>query len=68
MGAAVQGVEQGWRRCPDLEKNLRGGDSGSSVVWVGDVGADTAHCGDYGRIIPQGGPKSYGTTTSEREG
>ena len=68
MGAAVQGVEQGGRGCPDLGDNLRGSGSGGSIVWVGYVGSDTAHWEASGRIPPKGVPQSCGTTTLEMEG
>ena len=57
MGAAVEGVEQGGHICPDLAENLRGGGSGGYIVWVGDVGADTAHWEAYGWIPHQGDRK-----------
>ena len=68
VGAAVRGVEKGGSGYPDLGANSRGGGSGSSVVWVVDVGADTAHWGASGRIPPQGGLQDYGTESSDREG
>ena len=64
VGAAVQGVGQGRRVCPDSGDNLRGGGSGGSVVWVGDVDDDTAHWVDSGRIPSQGGPQADRVATS----
>ena len=55
-GAADQAVEQGGRGCPELRENLCGGGSGGSFVWVGGGGYNTAHWGDYGLILSQGGP------------
>ena len=49
VGAAVQGVDQVGRVCPDLVDNLHGG---ASIVWVGDIGDDTTHWEDSGRIPP----------------
>ena len=57
VGATVQGVGQGGRRWPDLGENLRGGGPGCSVIWVGNVGDDTAHWEAFGRIPPQGVPR-----------
>ena len=68
MGAATQGVEQGGRGFLYLGVNLRGVGSGGSVLWVRDVGDDTAHWDSYGQIPPQGGPQADGTTTLERKG
>ena len=51
----VQCVEQVGRGCSDLRENLRGSGSGGIDVRVGDVGDDTTHWEDFGRIIPQGG-------------
>ena len=68
MIAAVEGVEQGGCRCPDLGENLCVGGSGGSVVWVEDVGDDTTHWEGFGQISPQGVPQADGMTTSERSG
>ena len=68
VGADVQGAKQGGRRCPDLGDILRGGGSGDSIVYVGDVGVDTVYWEASGRFPPQGGLQADGTTTSEREG
>ena len=63
MGLNVQIVEQGWRRCLELGENLRGSGSGVSVVWVGEVGDNTAHWEASGNIPPQGVPQADGATT-----
>ena len=68
MGAAVQGIDQGGCRCPELRENFCGGGSGSSILWVRDVGADTVHWDASGRITPQGGPQASGTTILDKEG
>ena len=68
MGAAFQGVEQGWFVCPYLGDNLRGSGSVGSVVWVIYMGDDTTYWEDSGRIPPQGGPQADGMTTLAREG
>ena len=64
VGVTVYGVGQGGRGCPYLGENLRGGGSGGSVVWVGDVDDDTAHWVDSGRIPSQGGPQADRVATS----
>ena len=63
MDTDVQGVDQGGQSCPDLGENLRGGGLGGPVIWVVDVGDDTAHWESSRKIPPQGGPKTDGTTT-----
>ena len=66
--AAVQSVDQVGHGLPYLRENLHDGGSGSSVVWVGDVGADTTHLEYSGRITPQGGPLAEGAATLESKG
>ena len=64
----VQGVGKGGHGCPYLGKNICGGVLGSSTVWVGDVGDDTAYWEGFGWIPPQGGPQTDGTETLEGGG
>ena len=64
VGVTVYGVGQGGRGCPYLGENLRGGGSGGSVVWVRDVGDDTAHWEDSGWTTLPDGLQADGTSTS----
>ena len=68
VGVAVYGAEQGRCVCPYLKDNLHGGGSFSDYIQVGDVGDDTAHWGDFGRIQPQGVPQADKEANSARTG
>ena len=58
VGVAESCVYQGRCGCPDLGPELLGGGTVGHDLRVGDVGHDTAHWEDFGRIPPQGGPQA----------
>ena len=67
MGATIQCVEKGGCGCSELGKNLCGGGTGGSAVWVGNMGDGTAHWEGIEHIPPQGVPQADGKLTSEKE-
>ena len=66
IGASDEGDEQGGCGCPDFGTDLLGGGPLCHDVWVVDVVDDPHNWKGFGRITPQGGPQTYGETTSAR--
>ena len=50
MGAADVVIGKISSRCPDVRDIIPCGGTGSSIVWVVDVGYVPAHCEDLGQI------------------
>ena len=55
------GVEERMGGSPELIKVLFDGCSDSFNVCVGDVGDESTHWEEFGRISPQGGPQNDDT-------